>query len=116
MIICIIIRTQLGLASQDSASPITVMERSLYSERYCYVQVRHSSAIKQYTLGLSQMLAESGVIRLGEFALLDRWFHTLTSPTITGMGVDLIVYIRSDPHILMERINKRGRQVSIIIR
>jgi deoxyadenosine/deoxycytidine kinase len=57
------------------------------------------------------MLLESGVITPGEFALLDRWFHTLTSPAITGMGVDLIIYIRSDPDILMDRINARGRQV-----
>ena len=39
---CMIPRTQIGLASKDSASPITVMERSLYSERYCFVQVRYS--------------------------------------------------------------------------
>jgi len=87
-------RTQIGLTSKDSRSPVTILERSLYSERYCFVQ----------------MLLESGVITPGEFALLDRWFHTLTSPAITGMGVDLIIYIRSDPDILMDRINARGRQ------
>jgi deoxyadenosine/deoxycytidine kinase len=59
------------------------------------------------------MFLESGVITPGEFALLDRWFGTLTSPTITGMGVDLIIYIRSDPDILMDRINARGRQVKL---
>ena len=57
------------------------------------------------------MFLESGVVTPGEFALLDHWFHTLTSTTMSGMGVDLIVYIRSDPDILMERINTRGRQV-----
>jgi len=87
-------RTQIGLASKDSPFPVTILERSLYSERFCFVQ----------------MLLESGVVTPGEFALLDRWFQTLTSTTMTGMGVDLIVYIRSDPEILMERIITRGRQ------
>eukprot|EP00092_Neocalanus_flemingeri_P030157 GFUD01032735.1.p1 GENE.GFUD01032735.1~~GFUD01032735.1.p1 ORF type:complete len:274 (-),score=79.28 GFUD01032735.1:265-1086(-) len=87
-------RTQIGLASKDSASPVTILERSLYSERFCFVQ----------------MLLESGVLTPGEFALLDRWFHTLTRTSMTGMVVDMIVYIRTDPDILMERINARGRQ------
>jgi hypothetical protein len=34
-----IFRTQIGLASKDSKSPVTILERSLYSERYCFVQV-----------------------------------------------------------------------------
>ena len=57
------------------------------------------------------MLLHSGVITKGEAALLDRWFITMTNTTITGMEVDLIVYIRSDPDILMNRIDRRGRQV-----
>merc|ERR1712142_123629 len=87
-------RAEIFLASKDSPSPVTVLERSLYSERYCFVE----------------MLQESGVITQGEAALLDRWFTTLTNTSITGMEVDLIVYIRSDPNILNKRINQRGRQ------
>ena len=34
-----IFRTQIGLASKDSTSPVTILERSLFSERYCFVQV-----------------------------------------------------------------------------
>ena len=35
----IIFRTAIGLASKDSTFPVTILERSLYSERYCFVQV-----------------------------------------------------------------------------
>jgi len=87
-------RSSLYLKSQESSSPVVVLERSLYSERYCFVE----------------MLLHSGVITKGEAALLDRWFNTMTNTTITGMEVDLIVYIRSDPNILMNRIDRRGRQ------
>ena len=51
------------------------------------------------------MLYESGVITAGEFALLDRYFTRMTQ----SIKVDMIVYIRSDPSILMERISLRGR-------
>ena len=59
------------------------------------------------------MMLHSGVITHGEAALLDRWFITMTNTSITGMEVDMIVYIRTDPDILMERINHRGRQVFV---
>ena len=59
-------------------------------------------------------MLHSGVITHGEAALLDRWFITMTNTSITGMEVDMIVYIRTDPDILMERINHRGRQVFCI--
>ena len=52
------------------------------------------------------MLYESGTITSGEFALLDRFFTRMTA----GLEVDLVVYIRSDPSILQERIRRRGRQ------
>ena len=51
------------------------------------------------------MLYESGVITPGEFALLDRFFSRMSQ----RMMVDLIVYIRSDPTILRDRIRERGR-------
>jgi len=87
-------RTRIGLQAKDSTSPVVILERSLYSERFCFVQ----------------MLYESGVIAQGEFALLDRWFHRLTQPNTTGMGVDLIVYIQSEPDRLLQRISGRGRK------
>ena len=52
------------------------------------------------------MLYEAGTITSGEFALLDRFFTRMTA----GLEVDLVVYIRSDPSILQERIRRRGRQ------
>ena len=52
------------------------------------------------------MLYESGTITSGEFALLDRFFTRMTA----GLEVDLVVYIRSDPTILQQRIQGRGRE------
>ena len=52
------------------------------------------------------MLYEAGTITSGEFALLDRFFTRMTD----GLKVDLVVYIRSDPTILQQRIQARGRE------
>ena len=52
------------------------------------------------------MLYEAGTITAGEFALLDRFFNSMTDT----LKVDLVVYIRSDPTILQERILARGRK------
>ena len=52
------------------------------------------------------MLYEAGTITSGEFALLDRFFSRMTA----GVEVDLVVYIRSDPTILQQRILARGRE------
>ena len=52
------------------------------------------------------MLYEAGTITAGEFALLDRFFTRMTE----SVKVDLVVYIRSDPTILQERILARGRE------
>ena len=52
------------------------------------------------------MLYEAGTITAGEFALLDRFFNRMTDT----LKVDLVVYIRSDPTILQQRIQGRGRE------
>lgn len=82
-------RQILQAAELVDKAPIVMIERSMFSERYCFVQ----------------MLYESGIITSGEFALLDRFFNRMTQ----RLKVDLIVYIRSDPNILRERISLRGR-------
>merc|ERR1712121_26045 len=90
-------RTEIALKAAESESKVVLLERSLYSWRYCFVQ----------------MFRETGVLTDGEFALLDRWFHTMTNQEITGNKADLIVYIRSDPNILGDRIAARGRKEEV---
>ena len=60
------------------------------------------------------MLRDSGDLTQGEFSVLDRYFQRMTDSTWTGLEVDLMVYIKSDPQILLNRIGRRGRQVIYI--
>lgn len=65
------------------------MERSLFSARYCFVE----------------NLKATGFLSPTEFAILDGWFGA----TAPATKVDLIIYLRSDPELLYNRIKARGR-------
>jgi len=65
------------------------MERSLFSARYCFVE----------------NLLRKGLLQPCEYYVLDQWFKT----SLPSAPVDLIIYLRSDPDIVFERIKRRGR-------
>jgi len=71
-----------------------VMERSLYSEYYCF----------------GQIIKDDHGITSGEYAVLSKWFNFLMNYPGVDLGADLIIYLRTDPHILEKRIEKRGRK------
>ena len=59
------------------------------------------------------MLKDSGLMKQGEVSLLDFYFRNIVA--LEKVHVDKIVYIKSDPTILSERILKRGRKVYKIL-
>merc|ERR1711973_719484 len=87
-------RTEMAYKAAEARAPISIMERSLFSERYCFVQ----------------MMAETGSLTKGEFSILDRWFKMLTGRGDPSLAIDLIVYVETDPAVLMRRIRMRGRE------
>jgi len=81
-------------ANTLGSANISLIERSLYSSRYVFVE----------------MLRDSGLMTDGEYSLLDKWFNLLVDRNDPGMTVDHIIYIKSDPAVLGDRIKARGRQ------
>ena len=71
---------------------VKLMERSLYSERYCFVE----------------NLYRRTHLREEEYAILDEWFQYLIKSE-PKVGVDLIIYLRTDPEVVFDRIQKRNR-------
>lgn len=69
-----------------------LMERSLYSARFCFVQNLHSS----------------GIMSDAEFAVYDEYFHFLTRDP--ELRVDLILYLKASPDVCLERILSRKRK------
>ena len=72
--------------------PVKLMERSLFSAKYCF----------------AENLRRNGLMAESEFQVLSSWFdHLVNSPEL-DLGVDLIVYLRTKPEIARERLLGRG--------
>lgn len=72
--------------------PIKIMERSLLSARNCFVE----------TLRNKEMLKE------GEYYVLQEWYDYIKD--FHEIKSDLIIYIQTQPEVLIERINLRARK------
>lgn len=71
--------------------PIKLMERSIYSSRYCFVENMY----------------QSDILPLGMYNVLQEWYEYIDKSM--AIGVDLIVYLRTTPEIVYERMQKRAR-------
>ncbi|XP_030754055.1 deoxynucleoside kinase-like [Sitophilus oryzae] len=77
--------------------PVNLMERSIFSARYCFVE----------------KLSRDGILSPPSVAVIDSWFHWIT--TKMNVDVDLIVYLRTSPEVVYQRILKRNRPEEISI-
>uniref|UniRef100_T1J4A4 NudC domain-containing protein 1 n=1 Tax=Strigamia maritima TaxID=126957 RepID=T1J4A4_STRMM len=83
--------TMVELHNRIQQSPVKMMERSIYSARYCFVE----------------NLFRAGKMPTAEHIVLDQWFQWLIKNTNTN--VDLIVYLRTTPEDVYKRIVSRAR-------
>lgn len=70
---------------------VKVMERSIYSAMYCFIEMHHQLENLDST----------------KYEILKQWFYHLINTS--KVDVDLIIYLRTTPDILSERINQRNR-------
>lgn len=73
-------------------APVKLMERSIYSTRYCFVENLH----------------KSGCMAGVDYAVVSEWFDWITKNV--DVGVDLIVYLQASPKTCLERIKMRNRK------
>lgn len=71
-------------------TPIRILERSIFSQR-CF----------------TQNLNKSGILDDSSYAILNEW--SKFSIDTFNISADAIIYIRTDPEILLQRIHSRGR-------
>ncbi|KAJ8933209.1 hypothetical protein NQ314_014156 [Rhamnusium bicolor] len=83
--------TMLRQHTYKTSHPVKLMERSIYSARYCFVE----------------KMARDGLMPTPSVAVIDKWFKYITENE--DVGVDLIVYLRTFPEVVYERILKRNR-------
>jgi len=72
---------------------VKMMERSIYSAKYCFVE----------------NLRKEGKMPASEYEVLTEWFNFLTTSKDIDLSVDLIIYLRTDPKKALERVNSRAR-------
>lgn len=85
---------QLTMMEQHLMQPsaaVKMMERSLFSARYCFVE----------------NLFHSGKISEIEYLVYNEWFKMISKNV--DIAIDLIVYLKTDPKIVHERTKCRGR-------
>ena len=86
--------TMLDNHLHKSEKPVKLMERSIFSARYCFVE----------------NMFKSGKMLGCEYEVLDQWFQFLTNPdSDVKLDVDLIIYLKTSPVKALERINVRAR-------
>lgn len=83
--------TMLKLHIKQTEKPIKLMERSMFSARYCFVE---------------KMLS-SGMLHEGMYHVLQEWYEHIHE--YHKIQCDLVVYLRTTPEIAFERIKKRAR-------
>lgn len=69
--------------------PVKLMERSIFSAKYVFVE----------------NLYKSGMMQDVEYHILTEWFNQI----VKDIHVDLIVYLRTSPETALKRIQKRNR-------
>jgi len=90
-----LMRIHQDASRKEGNVPVHLMERSLFSARYCFVENLHKKSL------LSDV----------EFVVIDEWFKFLTSQiNFNYVHIDLIVYLKTDPQVVYERIKARCRQ------
>ena len=73
---------------------VKIMERSLYSARYCFVED----------------LFRTKKMQASEYEVISSWFKFLNSRMHdVDLGVDLLIYLQTSPEKAMERVQKRNR-------
>ncbi|XP_071146246.1 thymidine kinase 2, mitochondrial-like [Mytilus edulis] len=76
---------------KDKHKSLKMMERSIFSARYCFVE----------NLRRQDLMAEV------DYCILSEFYKWILNHEDTN--IDLIVYLRADPHTCQERIRKRNR-------
>ena len=84
--------TQVHRSIPPAGEQVKLMERSLYSARFCFVENLHTS----------------GLMSDAEFAVYEEYFDFLTRDP--ELRVDLILYLKASPDVCLQRALSRKRK------
>jgi len=76
---------------KDSSTRVQMFERSIQNNRFCFME----------------QARENGYLHPADYAVLDQWYRWIRANV--DISLDLIVYLRSTPEVVYERVKARGR-------
>ncbi|XP_030563699.1 deoxynucleoside kinase isoform X1 [Drosophila novamexicana] len=83
--------TMLQAHTAPTAKKLKILERSIYSSRYCFVE----------------NMFRNGSMELGMYNILQEWYKFIEESI--HVQSDLIIYLRTSPEVAYERIRQRAR-------
>jgi len=84
--------TMVDFHTQETSARVKLMERSIFSGRFCFIE----------------NLYQSKIMEPAEYSVLSEWFKWITSNL--DVNVDLIIYLRTSPEVVHQRISNRARK------
>lgn len=85
----------LNQKSLNSENTISIMERSLYSARYCFVE----------------NIYRAEILKPVEYEILDKWYNWMIENN--DCKLDIVFYLRTDPETCLKRLRERNRTEEI---
>lgn len=76
---------------KDSSTRVQMFERSIQNNRFCFME----------------QARDNGYLHDADYAVLDQWYRWIRANV--DISLDLIVYLRSTPEVVYERVKARGR-------
>ncbi|KAJ8986168.1 hypothetical protein NQ317_005642 [Molorchus minor] len=86
--------TRLRIQTSKPKSPsvtVQMFERSLQNNRFCFLELAY----------------RSGCLHEADYSVIDAWYRWIRANV--DINLDLIVYLRSTPEVVYERVKARGR-------
>ncbi|XP_075017533.1 thymidine kinase 2, mitochondrial isoform X3 [Calonectris borealis] len=106
--------TMLEQHTRPMISPIRMMERSIHSAKYIFVENLYRRLFPRE----SKIYDNDGRLKFGkmpevDYVVLTEWFDWIQNNT--DVSVDLIVYLQTSPEVCYERLKRRCREEEKII-
>ncbi|CAB3386186.1 Hypothetical predicted protein [Cloeon dipterum] len=89
--------SRVNIQTSTSSKTVQMFERSVQNNRYCF----------------GEMAYKGGLLSDVEYTIFDKWYSWVSDNT--DIGLDLIVYLRSNPEKVYQRLLQRSRKEELSV-
>ncbi|XP_059489360.1 thymidine kinase 2, mitochondrial-like [Neocloeon triangulifer] len=89
--------SRVNIQTSDSKKRVQIFERCVQNNRFCF----------------GEMAYKEGLLSGVEYAIFDKWYSWISNNT--DIGLDLIVYLRTNPNTVYQRLLQRSRKEELSV-